>query len=419
MSESLMRPGRGGARLTALLAVASAVTAANVYLSQPLLAEAAASLRVPVGTLGALPTATQVGFAAGVALLVPAGDAVDRRRLITVLTAASAGALAACALAPTASLLLVAGLLLGVVSPVPQLVAPLAVALAGGERIGRTVGTVQAGLLVGVLASRTYAGALASVAGWRAVFWCSCAATVLLASALRRHLPAAPPAAPLRYRTALASVPGVFAADPRVRRIVVAGALVGVSFGAFWTPLTFLLVQHYRFGSATVGLFGLVAAAGAVVSPLAGRLTDRLGGRAGQTVMIGAVAAGWAVLLPGGTGLGWLIAGTVLLDVGTWSNQVGCQQALFALRPAMRSRLNACYFTLRFLGIAAGSFVGTLAWQAAGWSGVAGTGAAACGAALLVTHLPDRDPAAGRSRTGGIRAARRVAGPVAGGGVPR
>ncbi|MFJ3789409.1 MFS transporter [Kitasatospora sp. NPDC090091] len=379
-------------RLTALLATTSAVTGANVYLGQPLLGDAARSLHVPVGTLGALPTATQIGFAAGIALLVPAGDGVDRRRLVLGLCTASALVLAACAMAPTAFWLIAGGLLLGILSPVPQLVAPVAVALAGGHRIGRTLGVVQGGLLVGVLASRTYAGALASVAGWRAVFWCSCAATALLVLVLRRFLPSVPPAAPVAYRTALMSVPKVFAADPRIRRVTLSGALVGISFGAFWTPLTLLLEEGYHYGPATVGLFGLVAAASALVSPLAGRLADRLGWRLAQTVMIGAVLVGWALLLPGETGLGWLIAGVVVLDIGTWSNQVGCQRVLFALRPAMQSRLNACYSTLRFLGIATGSLAGTLAWRYDGWSAVSCVGATACAAALLVAALPHRAP---------------------------
>nr|WP_241002915.1 MFS transporter [Streptomyces sp. CB01881] len=366
------------------------MTGANVYLCQPLLGDAARSLHVSVGALGVLPTATQAGFAVGIALLVPAGDGVDRRRLILGLCTASSLVLAACAVAPTVFWLVACGLVLGILSPVPQLVAPLAVALAGGHRIGRTLGIVQGGLLVGVLASRAYAGVLASVAGWRAVFWCSCLATALLVLVLRRSLLAVPPAEPVEYRTALLSVPKVFAADPRVRRVTLSGALVGISFGAFWTPLTLLLEERYHYGPATVGLFGLVAAASALVSPLAGRLADRLGPRRAQTVMIGTVLAGWALLLPGGSGLGWLIAGVTVLDIGTWSNQVGCQRVLFALRPTMQSRLNACYFTLRFLGIATGSLAGTLAWRYDGWRAVACVGAAACAAALLVAALPHR-----------------------------
>ncbi|WP_344440879.1 MFS transporter, partial [Kitasatospora nipponensis] len=359
------------ARRTALLAATSAVTAANVYLNQPLLAAAAHDLRVAPATLGAVPTATQLGYAAGIALLVPAGDSHDRRPLILALGAAGTLALTACALAPGAPWLVVASLLLGLSSPVPQLVAPLALALATDGRPGRTVGVVQGGLLLGVLASRAYAGALAELCGWRAVYGCSALLTLLLTGVLWRRLPAggAPPGAP-SYRAALASLPRLFTGEALVRRVTLCGALVGVSFGAFWTALTFLLTQHRHAGPTEVGLFGLVAAASALASPAAGRVADRIGQRGALAALTAVVLAGWALLLPGGDGLGALIAGVVVLDVGTWGQQVVCQSILFTLAPGAHSRLNTCYFTLRFAGIAVGSLAGSLAWRHGGWPAV-------------------------------------------------
>ncbi|MFD7705957.1 MFS transporter [Streptomyces sp. NPDC059786] len=398
LDSTLTRPGR---RRIALLAAAGAVTAANVYLNQPLLGEAARSFGVAPDVLGYVPTATQLGYAAGIALLVPAGDLRDRRRLILALGAGSSLALAAAAAAPTALWLAVAGLVIGVLSPIPQLVAPLAVALEKDLGTGRVVGLVQSGLLVGVLASRTYAGALASAAGWRWVFAVSAAGTALLTWVLRKALPrdAAAPAPERRtlgYRAALASLPGLFAHDRLVRRVTLSGLLVGVSFGAFWTVLTYLLDEHYHYGSTRIGLFGLVAAASALVSPSAGRLADRLGRRGALALPVCVVLAGWALLYPGGTGgtgplaLVWLTAGVVVLDVGTWSQQVVCQTSLFTREPAVHSRLNTLYFALRFLGIAAGSLTGARLWAQGGWPAVCAAGAVAAALGLLVAVTPER-----------------------------
>ncbi|MGW3921974.1 hypothetical protein [Streptomyces sp. NPDC005093] len=144
-----------------------------------------------------------------------------------------------------------------------------------------------------------------------------------------------------------------------VRRITLSGALVGIAFGAFWTALTFLLEGYYRRGPTVIGL---VAAASALASPYAGRPADRLGHRGALAALIGLVAVGWFVLLPGGTGLGWLIAGVVVQDVGVWGSQAACQTALFTLDPALHNRLDTLYFTFRFLGNAAGSLAGAVAW---------------------------------------------------------
>ncbi|KOG86127.1 MFS transporter [Streptomyces varsoviensis] len=381
-------PGRLTRPLTVLLAVTSAVTAANVYLNQPLLGSAAADLHVSPEALGAVPTATQFGYAAGILLMVPAGDSHDRRRLILRLGAASTVALAASAVAPTAWWLIIASFLVGLLSPIPQLVAPLAVALAGDQRRGRVVGTIQGGLLIGVLASRAYSGSFAELAGWRAVYWCSCALTLLMTCVLWRVLPAAPAIGAARYRTTLASLPRLFASHPLIRRVTISGGLVGIAFGAFWTALTFLLEQDYHYGSTEVGLFGLVAAASALASPAAGRLADRMGPRLGLAALIVTVIAGWVLLLPGGTHLSWLIIGVVVLDIGVWGSQVVCQTSLFTLDKSTHNRLNTLYFTLRFLGIAIGSLAGSLAWGNGGWSAVATVGIIAALAGLVVGVLP-------------------------------
>ncbi|MFI6059796.1 MFS transporter [Streptomyces sp. NPDC051286] len=248
-------------KLTVLLATTSAVTAANVYLNQPLLGAAAASFGLAPDALGTVPTATQLGYAAGILLLVPAGDSHDRRRLILGLGTASALALAACALSTGAAALTVASFAVGLLSPVPQLVTPLAAALAGKDGVaagrGRIVGVVQGGLLVGVLASRAYAGALAEMVGWRAVYGCSCVLTLLLMLVLRRRLPYVPVVGGIGYRAGLVSLPGLFATYSLVRRITVSGALAGIAFGAFWTALTFLLEAEYGLGPSAIGRPGL------------------------------------------------------------------------------------------------------------------------------------------------------------------
>src|ERR1700755_636219 len=91
--------------LTLLFAVAGGAAVGNLYYVQPLLAVIAASLHVGSSSAGLLVTATQVGYATGLVLIVPLGDVRDRRRLIPLMMLASALALAGCALAPTFTVL--------------------------------------------------------------------------------------------------------------------------------------------------------------------------------------------------------------------------------------------------------------------------------------------------------------------------
>ena len=66
--------------------------------------------------------------------------------------------------------------------------------------------------------------------------------------------------------------------------------------------------------------------------------------------------------------LGILALAAILLDAGVSANLVLGQRAIFALRPELRSRLNALYIATIFVGGAFGSAVGAWAYARGGWS---------------------------------------------------
>jgi predicted MFS family arabinose efflux permease len=82
-------------RLTLLFAVAGGAAVGNLYWAQPLLDLIAGDLHTSTATAGWLITATQLGYAAGILLLVPLGDVLDRRRLIPLMVLCAAAALRA------------------------------------------------------------------------------------------------------------------------------------------------------------------------------------------------------------------------------------------------------------------------------------------------------------------------------------
>ncbi len=113
-------------RLTFLFAVAAGVAVGNLYFAQPLLELIADDLHASTTSAGWLVTATQVGYAIGVLLIVPLGDVLDRRKLVPGMLLCSAAALLLCALAPTIGLLLAAVTVLGLTTVSGQLLTPLA-----------------------------------------------------------------------------------------------------------------------------------------------------------------------------------------------------------------------------------------------------------------------------------------------------
>jgi len=98
------------AALVLLMATGTGLAVASIYYSQPLLGQLGESLHASTGTIGLVPTLTQLGYALGILLLAPLGDRHDRRNLITLKAAGLALALLACGLAPGVGMLLAASL---------------------------------------------------------------------------------------------------------------------------------------------------------------------------------------------------------------------------------------------------------------------------------------------------------------------
>lgn len=382
-------------RLVGLLAVAAGATVANLYYSQPLLVEIAADFGVRPAAVSVVPTATQLGYAAGLLLLVPLGDSMERRRLIVVTTLCAVLTLFGVAFAPTLGWLTLASFLLGAVSVVPQLAVPFAAHLAAPDQRGRIVGIVMSGLLVGILLSRTLSGWIGAYAGWRDVYLLAIGVMLILAVLLQRALPRLPPSRPIAYTALLASLIQLVRSEPVLRRHALVGGCGFAAFSAFWTTLAFHL-HHLSpgYGSEVAGMFGLIGVTGALVAPLAGRLADRvaaplLNGGALLLVLLAFLLMG----LTGTTLLG-LALGVVLLDAGVQASHLSNQTRIYALHPDLRNRLNAVYMVTYFLGGAAGSALGGYAWQHAGWPVVCALGAGFAVAGILALFGVGRaDPA--------------------------
>jgi len=211
--------------LVLLMAVACGAAVANIYYAQPLLSTIAHEFAISDGTAGLLVTASQVGYAAGLVLLVPLGDLHERRRLITRILLVTALALLATAAAPSFGLLAGALLVVGVTSVVAQILVPLSSTLAAERERGRVVGKVMSGLLVGILVARTASGIIAELGGWRLVFGLSAVLMLALSAVLRRSLPEVRPTTTLSYPGALRSVGRLVAEHPSLRMRMVYGAL--------------------------------------------------------------------------------------------------------------------------------------------------------------------------------------------------
>ena len=364
-------------RLVAIFAASCGLSVANLYYAQPLLHTIAGALHCGSGEAGLVVTASQIGYAVGLAFLVPVGDIISRKRVTPAVLLITAAAMTASALAPGITVLIAVAVVVGLGSVAAQILIPFAASLADDDDRGRVVGTVMSGLLLGVLLARTLAGLVAGAAGWRVVYAAGAGLMVLLAGALALSLPPEQPRSTLPYPQLLRSSLTLWAQEPILRRRGYLGGLGFAAFSVFWTTIAFLLAgPPYHYGTIVIGLFGLVGAAGALCASFAGRLADRGWSRPATAVFVVLVAVSFLPIWVGRHDLAALIVGIVVLDIGVQGLQVTNQSLIYRLPPETRSRVTSVYMVMYFAGGAVGSAVGGTVYDRDGWAGICVVGAA-------------------------------------------
>ncbi|MEU5090394.1 MFS transporter [Streptomyces sp. NPDC021356] len=402
--EAADEPGVGPPALSRamvlLLAVVCGAAVANIYYAQPLLSVISKALGVSQGSSGLVVTVSQVGYALSLALLVPLGDVLERRRLVTALLGLSALAVLGAAASPSLGLLLVAIAVVGVTSAVAQIVVPMAASLAPDHQRGSAVGTVTSGLLIGIMIARTVAGLLAQIGDWQLVFVFAAVLMAALAIVLRLVLRPVPPSENTTYPQLLRSVLALVRTESLLRRRM---ALAAVGMGCFtvlWTASSFLLADRpYGFGPAVIGLFGLAGVIGAVASSVAGRLTDRGRGRQVTTGGLILLAVSWPVLavagMGGPVGLITLSVGIIALNLAQQSLLISHQSAIYRRAPHARSRVTTALMVSAFAGATVASALTAALYPLVGWLGVSGLGLviALAGAGIWILELVHPSPA--------------------------
>ncbi|KKW67212.1 hypothetical protein AAV94_11900 [Lampropedia cohaerens] len=378
-------------QLLFLMAVACGLCAGCNYINQPLVHSIAHGLRVSEEQAALSVTISQLSYAAGLLLLVPLGDLLERRRLIVTLMGLAAAGLLLCALTDNIVWFWVGSAVAGVFSVAAQVLVPLVTLLVAREHAGRAVGVLMTGLLIGIQSARSVAGLFSATAGWSSVYGFTAALMLLVAAALWFALPAQAATAGAqggvaRYAAGLLSMLQLFVATPRLRSRAWMGALSFASLSVLFSTMALLLgAAPHSLSDLQIGLLSLVGVVSALVAKPVGRLADQ--GREAVTSLVAALTlvAIWPVVWLSVYSVTAFALGLLVLSVAIAAIHISNQSVIFGLPSQVRSRANAVYMTAYFLGAAGGSAAGVLAWRAGGWMGVCMLGAALAIGSLLAT----------------------------------
>jgi len=261
-------------------------------------------------------------------------------------------------------------------------VTAVSVAYAGDRyragELGRVVGGLIAASVVGGLAGRVGAGAIAAHGGWRLAFGAFAALTLLCALGLARELSPARVAAPVGWGAASRGMLGHLR-DPRLLGAYLVGATMFFGWIGIFTYLPYHLAgPPYGLSTGLISSVYLVYAAGVLASPVAGRLSARIPPRTLIAAGLVVEAVGMALSLAGPLPL--VVVGLVVLVLGTFTAQAVAPALVNRTARTAKGGASALYLTFYYVGGTLGSVLPGLAWQAAGWPAVV----ACCGGAVGV-----------------------------------
>jgi MFS transporter, YNFM family, putative membrane transport protein len=367
-------------RASALCAlfIAGFATFLNLYATQPLLpefrrifsaSELMVSLTVSAPVMAVMLVAPLVGLMA---------DAVGRKRVIVAAIVGLAVPTALTAMAANLYQLIIWRFLQGLF--VPGIIA-VAMAYISEESPRSSVGSTMAiyvtGTVVGGFSGRFITGIIAHHWGWRASFVVLGALTLIGALATWRIMPRARKFVPQNNPAALLrSLLGHLHNSQLLATYAVGSSVLFCMVAAFTYVNFYLADKPFYLGPAALAMIFAVYLVGAAVTPVAGRILDRVGYRSTLMGATGIMASGMLLTLVHYVPV--IIAGLALGATGVFicqsaaSSNVGKAAASNKVGKGAGvagSSAAGLYVAFYYLGGFGGSILPGFFWRQTGWSG--------------------------------------------------
>jgi YNFM family putative membrane transporter len=359
-------------RLSLALVIAGLATFSLLYSVQSLLPVFAREFKVSAGEASLVVSLATGAMAITLLIASVISDSIGRRQMMAAsLFAASVLTLASSVLPGWHALLLTRFLIGVAVAGIPAVAMAYIAEEVHGNSIGGAMGLYIGGAAIGGMAGRLVASVVADVWGWRfalaiigavsligaGIFWW--AAPHSRAFVSRKH----------DWRSFLASV-RVLKNDAALPWLYAEGFLLMGAFVTIYNYVSFhLLAPPYSLSQSTVGLIFLFYIIGSFSSTWFGELAGRLGRRKVFWIPILLLLAG--VAMTAAPPLTVIVLGIGVFTVGYFGAHSVASSWVSRRGGVARAQAAALYLFFFYVGSSTMGTLGGVAWNRAGWTGVA------------------------------------------------
>lgn len=364
-----------------LFAIAGGFAVGNLYFVQPLLARISEDLGTSTIHNGWLVTSVQLGYVTGIMFLLPLGDVVARKKFVPVMmTIAGLGQLSI-SQSTNFTWLAISFVCVGFSTIAGQILIPLTSELSDDSNRGRNSSFVVSGMIIGILAARAISGTLSDLISWHGTFAVIGVANIILAWTLYYNIPITAKRDSIAYPKLVTGIFTLWRNNPWVLRVMLNNSLTMLVFSATWTSITFLLsAAPFSWNTTQIGLVGLIGIVSASAATMTGRYVDKGYGDRNAKWAFALSALAMAIGSFSEFSLAFLLISLFIREFTGQAVAINNQTQLLAMFPEARSRVNAGYVAINFVGQAAGSILAVALYPAIGWAGIQW---ACCGISLL------------------------------------
>lgn len=355
-----------------VLALASAVVTANAYYIHPIIARVADDFGVSAAMIGAVPAFNQIALALGILLLLPLGDRISNRRLTSFFVAGQFCGILAMTLVQDFRLFIAGSTLLGFFTIAPYLLPAYVSKRVNPAELGHATAILTVGVIGGILLARVGAGFLGEHYGWRTIYVVAATLMLVISICLPFIMDERERQETVRqsYPQLIFSILPIIKAHPD---IIIAGMIQALSFGIFlavWLGLGLHLTSpEMGYGVDTVGYLAAISALNLLTTPKMGAWADRVGAHKARAIMSAFQLLGVAFLFFLGHSVWLLLLPLIMMNLVGPVIDITGRMTFLNQAPDVRTRLMTVYIFLMFLGGGMASWVGTIAYDWAGWAG--------------------------------------------------